>query len=192
MKRAVILHGTDGSPTVLVWQDWLRSQLEVNGYEMFFPQLPECHTPNLELYNAFLRDSGWDFEDNIIVGHSSGATTVLHLLQQEWFPHVKAAVLVGTFLNERLLNAASWYEPGQFDKLFVDTLKLEKINNKAGAFYFVHGDDDPYCDYGEARELSNQLKGTFITLPGAGHIAKSSYITELPELMEKMRQDGVL
>lgn len=192
MKRAVILHGTDGSPTELTWQGWLVEQFERSGYEVFFPQLPECHTPNLAVYDRFLRDSGWDFTDNVVIGHSSGATTLLHLLQQEWFPHIKAAVLIGTFLNERLLNAASWYEPGQFDNLFVETVDPETIKQHADAFYFVHGDNDPYCDYDEARALSAKLDGTFITMPGAGHIAKSANVLELPELITILKNDGIL
>lgn len=190
--KAVILHGTDGSPDELKWQAWLEKQLTESGFAVYFPQLPDSHTPNPIVYDQFLRDSGWDFQDNIIIGHSSGATEVLHLLSQDWFPHVKAVVLVGAFLNEQLLEAASWYEPGQFDNLFVDEFDTNKIAAKSDAFYFVHGDNDPYCDYDEARKLCEKLNGTFITLSGAGHIAKSSAITEIPELLDTLRNDGLL
>lgn len=194
MKRAVILHGTNGSPTELAWQDWLKRQFETSEYEVFFPQLPESHTPNLALYDTFLQDSGWDFADNILVGHSSGATAVLHLLQQAWFPRVKAAILVGTFLNERLLEATppSWYRPSQFDRLFVEKFDGATIKQKAERFYFVHGDDDPYCDYEEAKTLCAQLDGTFIAMPGAGHIAKSANISELPQLANVLIHDSIL
>ena len=191
-KRAVILHGTDGSPTKLAWQAWLKSQLESRGYEVFFPQLPDCHRPDVIKYDGFLRESGWDFSDNLVIGHSSGATEVLHLLQQDWFPHVEAAVLVGTFLTERLVAAASWYDPGQFSQLFVDTFQPEVIKQKAARFYFVHGDDDPYCDYDEAQELCTELDGQMITLPGAGHIASSAGIAELPQLIKLLEVDGII
>lgn len=191
-KRAVLLHGTDGSPIELPWQAWLKQQLEADGYEVYFPQLPECHTPDLAVYDKFLKGSGLDFSDNIVIGHSSGATTALHLLQQAWFPHVKATVLVGTFLDEKLVKNASWYDPGQFDNLFVDELDLKVLKQKSDAFYFVHGDDDPYCDYSMARQLSTQLGGKFITLPGAGHIAKSSGVAKMPELTEALERDGIV
>lgn len=191
-KRAAMLHGTDGSPDELPWQAWVKEQLESSGYEVYFPQLPDCHEPNLATYENFLQDSGWDFEDNILLGHSSGATTALHLLGQSWFPRVRATVLVGTFLNERLLDDVSWYEPGQFDDLFVETFDPKLIASKSDAFYFVHGDDDPYCDYTEARELCDQVGGTFITMRGSGHIARSSGVSELPLLTEKLRADGLV
>ena len=191
-KRAVILHGTDGSPTELAWQTRLKRQLEESGYEVYFPQLPECHTPNLAIYDRFLQDSGWDFEGNIIIGHSSGATAVLHLLQQDWFPKVRAAVLVGTFLNESLVKAADWYVPGQFDNLLVEEFAAEILHKKAEAFYFVHSDDDPFCDYAAARQLCGQLDGTFVTMHGAGHIGKAANIAELPALTDRLKLDGLL
>ncbi|MFZ2512881.1 MAG: alpha/beta hydrolase [Candidatus Saccharimonadales bacterium] len=192
MKRAVILHGTDGTPTGLPWQGWLQRRLGQAGYEVFFPQLPECHTPDLSAYDTFLRQSGWDFSDNIVIGHSSGATTLLHLLASDWFPKIKAAVLVGTFLNERLLKEVKWYEPGQFDALFIETITPEKIKQGAKAFYFVHGDDDPYCDYAEAKQLYREVDGTFITITGGGHISTSPKFEKLTQLTEVLRRDGLL
>lgn len=191
-KRAIILHGTDSSPTELRWQQRLREQFESSGYEVFFPQLPNCHTPNTAVYDEFLINSGWDFADSVIVGHSSGATAALHLLGQDWFPRVSATVLVGTFLNEDLVKKAPWYEQGQFDNLFVEAFVPEVIQKKSDTFYFVHGDDDPFCSYEAARSLCDQLGGIFITLPGAGHIAKSADIPELLSLTERLRQDGII
>jgi predicted alpha/beta hydrolase family esterase len=192
VKRAAILHGTDGSPTELVWQTWLKDALEHAGYDVYFPQLPNCDEPNVATYDAFIQKSGWDFHDSILIGHSSGATTALHLLQQDWFPHVRSTILVGTFLNEDLVHNASWYTPGKFKNLFVDTFDVKKIRNKSGSFYFVHGDDDPYCDYQAAKDLCDDVGGTFIAMHGAGHIAKSAGITKLPLLLDKLKTDSVL
>lgn len=192
MKRAVILHGTDGSPIELAWQAWLKAQLEASEYEVYFPQLPGCHKPNLKKYDMFLRNSAWNFSGNIIIGHSSGATTLLHLLQQDWFPRIRAAVLVGTFLNEKLLHQASWYKPGQFDDLFVEDFDVAKIQQKAEQFYFVHGDNDPYCDYDEAKSLCEELHGIFLTVHGGGHIASSAAIEKLPILTDRLQVDGLL
>ena len=105
---------------------------------------------------------------------------------------MRATILVGTFLNERLVKAAEWYEPGQFDALFVDELDVETIKQKSDRFYFVHGDNDPYCDYGEAKELCTMLDGIFITMKGAGHIGSSANILELPELVVELQRDNVL
>lgn len=92
-KRAVILHGTDASPDAN-WFPWLKEKLEAEGYEVWVPELPGNHTPNREVYNDFLFGSDWDLTDNIVVGHSSGAVSVLNLLMDERCPKVKLAVVV--------------------------------------------------------------------------------------------------
>ena len=191
MKKAVLLHGTDGSPNDH-WFPWLKKELEENEYQVFAPTLPENHTPNRDVYEAFLKNSGWDFSDNLLVGHSSGTTTILNLLMADWFPSVKASVLVGTFLNEKLLNKQEWYTPGQFDRLFVREFDIEKIKSKCPEFIFVHGDNDHACDYNDAKEFCQQLDGDFITIKNGAHLSGSSGITEIPEIIEKITEKGLL
>lgn len=192
MKRAVLLHGTDGRPDDL-WFPALKQQLEDFDYKVFAPVLPDNHTPNKEVYNTFLKKSGWDFKDNILIGHSSGATAVLNVMANDWFPGVKAVVLVGTFLNEKLLpDNAPWYEPGQFDNLFPQTFDTAILKKKCRTFYFVHGTDDPYCDIEDAKKLCDELGGTFIEVPGGHHLAASSGISELPQIVEHLKADDVL
>lgn len=98
MKRAVILHGTDAAPEQN-WFPWLKQKLETEGYEVWAPLLPGNHTPNREVYNDFLlgQEQGWDFTDNIVVGHSSGAVAVLNLLMDPRCPKVKLGVMVGAW-----------------------------------------------------------------------------------------------
>jgi predicted alpha/beta hydrolase family esterase len=186
MKKAVFLHGTDGAPDDH-WFPWLRKQLENSGYEVFAPTLPENHTPNWNVYEAFLKQSGWDFTDNLLIGHSSGTTTILNLLMSDWFPKVKASVLVGTFLNEKLTKTADWYEPGQFDHLFVQDFDIEKIKSKCSKFIFVHGDNDHACDYNDAKDFCHKVGGEFITIKNGGHLGSSSGITKSPELINAMK-----
>lgn len=185
MKRAVLLHGTSGS-TTHHWFPWLKKELETNGYEVFAPDLPDNNTPNRNTYEKFLRDSDWDFTDNIVIGHSSGATTVLNLLSADWFPHVKAAVLVGAFLNEKLTSTRGDFTPGQFDQLFLPSYDPQTLKQKASSFYFVHSQDDPYCDYRDALTLCEALGGQFIEVKNGGHLSSTWGVTELPGLIEKM------
>lgn len=184
-KRAVILHGTDNTPND-VWYPWVQQQLESEGYQVFFPVLPNNHIPDRRVYDEFLRNSGWDFSNNIIVGHSSGSTTVLNLLAADWMPKIKAAVLTATFLNENHVSSAEWYDPGQFDNLFPEKFDTELIKTKADAFIFVHGSDDIYCDINDAKTLCNELGGSFVTIENGGHLSFSSGRDSLPELMEAL------
>lgn len=190
-KRATILHGTDNKLTDH-WLPWAKQLFEDAGYDVFMPLLPDNKFPNKDTYDTFLRESGWEFKDNVLVGYSSGATTALNLLMSDWFPHVKVVVLVGTFLNEKLVTSASWYVPGQFDNLFLPAYKPEVIKQKADKFYFVHGSDDPCCDINDARQLCDALGGTFVTVTDGKHLSASSNTTALPDMEQTLRRDGVI
>ena len=181
MKRALFIHGTDAN-THDNWWPWIRRKFERAGYEIFAPDLPDNHTPNRFIYEQFLQNSGWDFSDNVIVGHSSGATTALNLLSSDWFPRVKTTIILGTFLNLKLLKAADWYESGQFDNLFLESYEPEAIKSKCNKFLFVHGNNDPYCDINDAKILCHKLGGEFIAVKDGHHLWGTSQLTEIPEM----------
>lgn len=198
MKRAVILHGTDGSPEEN-WFPWLKSQLEARGYEVWVPALPGAHTPNTDRYTKFLLDSDWDFQDNLLVGHSSGAVEILHLLQH--LPEdvsVETAVLAGFFTKDQI-DDPKWAEAralfeDQLGGVFVEELDLAKIKSRAKHFLFVHGDNDPWCDPMRARTTAEKLGGDFIEIKGGQHFSTSrdpSY-TKFPKLIELLEERKLL
>lgn len=181
MKRAVILHGTDGNPDVN-WLPWAKAELEKRGYDVFSPLLPNNHTPNKKAYEDFLKNSQWDFRDNVVIGHSSGATTLLNLLGSEWFPKIQTAVFVGAFLNEKLTKEVDWYEPGQFDGLFLsDDFDIDAVKQKTTQRYFIHGDNDPYCDLQDTIDFAKKVDGKVIIVKDGQHL--SSNTKELPDLL---------
>jgi len=181
MKKAVILHGTNNTPSDN-WYPWAKNELETRGYTVYTPLLPDNHAPNKATYEDFLKHSGWDFSDNIVIGHSSGATTALNLLMSDWFPKIKALVLVGTFLNENLLDGASWYVKGQFDNLFPEAgFNPELVRAKSNTSFFIHGDNDPYCSFEEARSFAKSVHGELIVVENGLHLSSNS--KELPELV---------
>lgn len=189
MKKVVALHGTDGSPANC-WFPWLSTVLTAAGNQVWFPDLPENHTPNRSLYENFLKNADWDFAQNTLIGHSSGATTILNLLQSDWFPAVDTIILAGVFLNERLLADIDWYEPGQFDGLFTEDFDVQKIKQKAKKFYFIHGDNDRYCSFEDARDFAEKLGATFISVAGGKHL--SSNREDLPEVLPILKEEGVI
>jgi predicted alpha/beta hydrolase family esterase len=178
MKKAVILHGTDGNPGHN-WFPWLKSKLESEGYEVWVPLLPQNHTPNRTAYNDFLFSQGWNFEDDIIIGHSSGAVSVLNLLMDERCPKIKFGVLLGAWAG----GVPNGYEEGnqQFINLFPpDGFDFELIMSKAGKLAFLHGDNDPYCPLEQAKFLAKNLNAPLTVVPNGHHLG--SKFKELPEL----------
>ena len=182
MKKAVLLHGTNATPQSN-WFSWLKTQLENIGYEVWSPQLPDADQPNAKKYTDFLLGSDWDFNDNLIIGHSSGAVEILHLLQHlPTSVKAKTAVLAGAF-TAVLADDPDWQ---QLRGLFEEPFDLELIKTKASKFIFVHGDNDPWCDPEQAELLSRELGAEYVPVNGGQHFSTGldpSY-EKFPKLIE--------
>lgn len=180
------MHGTAADHTSN-WFAWLGSELERLGYKVWVPDLPNADRPNIKTYNEFLLSSGWDFSDNLVIGHSSGAVAMLGLL--EVLPkgvRIDTAVLAGAF-TKRLAESPSW---SMLKELFEKPFDFTVIKKKANQFIFVHSDDDPNCPLEQAEELCDKLRGELIVLHGMGHFSAGldPRFTKFPELLEIIKK----
>lgn len=189
MKSAVLLHGTGGSPEGN-WFPWLKKQLEDGGYEVWAPALPGNETPNRQTYNDFLFSSGWDFTDNIVIGHSSGAVSVLNLLLDKRCPHIKLGVPVGAWAHMRDSDLES---PDRFEALFPpDGFDFGRLKQQVDELVYIHGDNDALCPIDQARWLAEQTDSEFIVVPGGGHFRGSEGFMELPEIVQVLKKRNLL
>lgn len=182
----VILHGTSADHASN-WFPWLKSQLETKGHTVWVPDLPDADRPDPKKYNEFLLGHGWDFQDNVLIGHSSGAVEILALLSE--LPHdktVHSAVLVGSF-TERMLDDPSWE---MLSKLFYQPFDFDAIKQRVGKFIFVHSEDDTYCPIEQAEWLHKKLGGEFIRFTDMGHFSASldPRFTKFPEIIDVIEQ----
>lgn len=183
MKNALILHGTDDNSKGN-WFDWLKTNLENKGWNVWVPDLPNSDRPNIEKYNEFIfENNNWNFnEETIIVGHSSGAVAILGLLQK--LPKDKkidTCYLVGAFKNN-----LDW---DSLDGLFLEPFNFDLIKSKAKKFIFIHSDNDPHCPLEHAQYLSKKLGGELIIKPGQFHFSISTAgekYKEFPFLLDLM------
>lgn len=167
-KNALILHGTAGNSQEN-WFPWLKEKLTKRGYQVWVPDLPKADFPDSRRYNKFiLANSSWQFnQHSIIVGHSSGAVSILNLLQQ--LPPDKtvgACYYVGIFKDN--LN---W---SNLDGLFYQPLDFSKIKSQSRLHYFIHSDNDPYCPLKHAEYLHQRIGGDLIVLPKQKHFSTST------------------
>jgi predicted alpha/beta hydrolase family esterase len=165
MKNALIVHGTEGYPTEN-WFDWLRQELENEGWKIWVPQLPESDKPDVGRYNKFLfSNKDWKFDsESIIVGHSSGAVATLGILQD--LPEgiqIDTAYFIGIFKD-----AKGW---DSLEGLFARPFDFEKIKKSAKRFIFIHSDDDPYCPKEDAQYFAEKLGGELIVQKGQKHFS---------------------
>lgn len=180
MKRAVILHGTNASPSKN-WFPWLKEYLEQRGYEVWVPELPHNDIPNRHIYNDFLFSSGWDFTNNLVVGHSSGAVSVLNLISDERCPKISTAVMVGVWTD----NADTHLDPERFKNLFPERgFDIDLIKSKSEHLLFVHGSEDPTCPLKQAQNLASATKSDIVIVQGGNHLAAD--YPQLPQLTEAL------
>ncbi len=181
LNKALILHGTNSSSKGN-WFPWTQAQLENLGYQVWAPDLPGAERPNIEQYNKFLLSDGWNFNGNLMVGHSSGSVAILGLLQA--LPEtVKAGtvILIGTFRGSL----------GRDDLKGVDIeFDYEKIKQRAEKFLVIHSDNDPYCPLEGAQWIAKKLDAEFILLPGQAHFSRHQMkkFSEFPKLIEIIKQ----
>lgn len=181
MKKALILHGTNGNSQEN-WFPWLKQQLETAGYVVWVPDLPGADKPNLKRYNKFVF-TNHDFsitDDTIIIGHSSGAMAALGLLEAlpENFK-VKVCYLVGAFKNDLGWEALK--------DIFAKPFDFANIKQKSEAIYFIHSDNDPYCPLDHAEYLSEQVGGKLLVMPGQKHFSVGTYGEEYREFPDLLR-----
>ena len=99
MTRIILIHGLGGHPQES-WFPWLKQELEKHDHKVEVPQLPSSHKPQLKEWLITIEEMNLSEED-ILIGHSLGVPTVLHLLEAH---QAKAAFLVAGFcssLDER-------------------------------------------------------------------------------------------
>lgn len=183
MKKAVIIHGTDNDHTGN-WFPWLKSELEKLDYEVWVPDLPQSERPNVQRYTKFLLDSGWDFNDNLVIGHSAGAVEVLHLLENlRTGTKVNTAIMVAVFKG-----GLGWETLQDLADVKYD---FKKIKENAQKIIVIHSDDDPHCPIEGAKEIVVELGAEMITMHGMKHFSThtDSRFTKFPELLEIIKEN---
>ena len=173
---------------------WLKTELKGRGYDVWVPELPGNETPNRQIYNDFLFSKGWDFANNLVVGHSSGAVAVMNLLQDERCPPIKTAVLVSVWANTAKANLNhGGLTRERFKDLFPqDGLNLGMIKSKANHLLFIHSDNDPYCPLEQAEWLAKQTSSQIIVVSGGDHLNYKAGFSELPQLTKTLDKNGWL
>lgn len=165
MKNALILHGTSNNSEGN-WFPWLQTELEKKGYKVWTPDLPNADFPNIKAYNDYIFDN-WQFDsDSVLIGHSSGATEILGILQH--LPTgtvIQKAILVGGF--GRPLGKGWEMLAGLFEEPF----DWDKIKKQSKEFVLIHSDNDPYVPLAEATFLKTKLGGDLVLLSGQKHFS---------------------
>jgi predicted alpha/beta hydrolase family esterase len=191
MKRAIILHGKDGHGHAH-WFPWLKAQLESRGYTVWVPDLPDAATPSAKRWTeALLSNKAWDFQDNLVIGHSAGGVEIFQLAQA--LPDgitLRAGVACAAF-SPALAQDSAWHE---LRELFVPQFDFAKIRQHCRQFVLVHAKDDPWCPLDQAAFMANQSGGELVVLPTGRHFTTSldPEFKHFPGLIDVLEERSLL
>jgi len=186
VKNAIILHGTMGSPEEN-WFAWLKTKLEEQKINVWLPQLPITDKPDPKNVIPFiLNNCPFRITTNtIIIGHSSGAVEILHLLPKIE-SKIMLAVLVGSFKDNDFLK---WAPNGS---LFSMPFDFERCKFNCQKFVYIHSDNDPFCPIDQAKFLQNQTGGKLVVIPHQKHFSVSTMgetYHKFPKLLEIIKEN---
>lgn len=177
--KIVIIHGTMGSPDGN-WFPWLKKELEAKGHEVYIPKLPTPVGQSVKNWCKELDKQAPIFDkDTVLIGHSCGATYLLHILEV-----VKESVAKSIFVSG-FLDELGFPEFDKLNKTFIDKgFDWGLIKKNAGDITIFHGDDDPYIPLPFAEKLAKGLNTNITVIKNGGHLNAESGYNKFQELLE--------
>lgn len=188
MKNILILHGSYSDPDKN-WFPYVKRKAEEIGFVVSVPQLAPIKELNIEKTYHFLLQKNLINPETVMVGHSSGATLILKILQKlSPTVIVKKAILVAGFIDANLTKTLFKEIPkSDFIHLFTEVWDWEKIKKNSRKFIVFQGSDDPYIQMRHAKTLKEKLDGELVLVPGGLHFSIGTggeRFKEFPEILK--------
>jgi uncharacterized protein len=182
-KKAAIIHGSGGS-IKRNWFQWLKNELESDGYQTFLPQFKTPEEQSLENWRSQFEYEVGELDNNsLLVGHSIGAVFILRILEKLKSP-IHTAVFVAGFTGKidieefDQINASFIAEP--YDWL--------KIKANAKNIICFSGSNDPYVPIIQGQEIADKLNVERIVIEKGGHLNDKAGFRSFPRLIEEIRE----
>lgn len=166
MKNAIILHSVGSNPHQF-WFPWLTQNLERKSYRVWAPQLPDPDSADLKVQLPYVLEHGEFNKKTILIGHSSGASLVLAVLDALNIK-IKKAIMVAGFLTRG--GARPKYAVRNESQY-----NWKKMRNNVGELFFINAVNDPWgCDDKQGMKMFARLGGTLI-LNNEGHMGSEKF-----------------
>jgi len=179
--KAVILHGTLGEPGGN-WFPWLKAELEARGRDVFIPRLPTPANQSRDQWCVALQDQVPALDsDTLLIGHSCGATFLLHILEG-----LDVCVAQAIFVAP-VTSALGLPDYDALNRTFCDhTFDWDSIRRNVRRADVFCGDDDPYVPLEQPQGLAKSLNAPLTIIPGGRHLNAEAGYTEFPELLQSI------
>lgn len=180
MKRVVLLHGNGGGRGTDNWFPYIKSELEKLGYVCETPDLPDPVLARAKFWLPYFKDVLKLGPNDIIVGHSSGALSILKYAENN---KIGASVLVGTYYTDL------GYEDERTSGYFDTPWKWKKIKTNQKWTAIFASTDDPYIPISEPQFIRDKLGSEYFEFTDQGHFGgETNPKLEFPELLEYLKK----
>jgi predicted alpha/beta hydrolase family esterase len=182
--KVLIVHGLGADPE-MHWFQWLKDELEKEGWEVEVPEFP---TPEGQSLDNWLKVIDGEVKmkidsETVLVGHSVGATFCLDLLDIRDID-VAGLYLVSCFTGN--LGLGDDFDP--LNETFAERdFDWDKIASGAEEIRLFHGKDDPYVPLENALNISENLETHIHIFPKGKHLNQDSGFTEFPLLLDRLK-----
>ncbi len=185
MKKAILAHGWDGTPEE-GWFPWLKKELEVRGFAVVVPQLPETAEPRKEAWVPTLAAAvGTPDRETVLVGHSMGCQTIArYLATLPADTKIGGVVYVAGFFK-RLTGLESAEEQEITDSWLAAPIDLAAVAAH-GPSIAIFSDNDPFVPVDNIDDFRAQLGSEIVMAKDAGHFNEKIGCFELPIALESV------
>ena len=176
MARVLIIHGWTNRRPEGHWQRRLAAALRDQGHVVSYPQLPNAEEPVL---SEWLEDTVAELqqlaelteranEPLIVIAHSLGCVTWMHIALQGLAPEVASRVLLVAPPERAPISPVPTFVANDSDAAIAEALRAT-----AGEVVIVGSDLDPWQPSGIQAGVASPLGLTAVVLPGAKHFSVS-------------------
>ncbi|KAG0202763.1 putative hydrolase rbbp9 [Mortierella sp. GBA30] len=188
MSRIILIPGNGNDhvessmwyPSVI---DTLTEAKDTKTGQLLFPgggvlrTFPDPYDAHEEIWIKFMEDDIEIDEEDVVIGHSSGAAAILRFVETR---KVKGVVLVSAYHSD--LGDASERESGYFNRPW----NWDAISRNTNWITQFSSPSDHLVPIDEQRHVASKISGVdYIELPGRGHFIRD---TDFPELVANVIQ----
>ncbi|OGZ04428.1 MAG: hypothetical protein A2648_01660 [Candidatus Lloydbacteria bacterium RIFCSPHIGHO2_01_FULL_41_20] len=180
-KRVFIIHGW-GAVAKNHWFPWLKKELELHGYEVSLPDMPNTNYPRKELWLPKLASLvGTPDELTYFVGHSIGCNAILRYLESLGGVKVGGAVLVAPYYGD--VPEAIGEEKEIADPWLHTRIDFSKVKKTTNNFVAIFSDNDDSVPIKNKDYFKTALTPHIIVEHDKGHFNEGEGVTELPSAL---------
>lgn len=169
-KKAILIHGWDGSPDGGCFP-WLKQKLLSENWEVVAPQMPNPAEPNMEKWLEQLDNTLRDLDENCyLLGHSLGCITILRFLEQL----NKNSKIGGVVLLAGFTSNLGYAELKSF---FQNEIDWKEIKKHCENFVAIHSDNDQFVSTHYGNLFEEYLDAKLILEHNMGHFSSQKELS---------------